>query len=105
MSERKPSDRGISLSTSLRAVHYDYNANKSPGDSNLHWIDGTGSLRSRGRRPQMLYEAMLKLALMVDMTAPTMGWPPGLRRWVSVQPEMAEGLNSDEIIEAEKVVR
>jgi transcriptional regulator with GAF, ATPase, and Fis domain len=55
--------------------------------------------------PEMLYEAMLKLALMVDMTAPTYG----LGTWaqqVGERPNLkwAEGLTSDEIAEGEKVV-
>jgi transcriptional regulator with GAF, ATPase, and Fis domain len=55
--------------------------------------------------PEMLYEAMLKLALMVDMTAPTYG----LGTWaqqVGERPNLkwAEGLTSDEIAEGEKIV-
>lgn len=55
--------------------------------------------------PQMLYEAMLKLALMVDMTAPTYG----LSTWsqnIAERPclKWAEGLTADEINEAEEAV-
>jgi len=55
--------------------------------------------------PEMLYEAMLKLALMVDMTAPTYG----LGTWsqqIGERPNLkwAEGLTNDEIVDGEKVV-
>src|SRR6185503_20945341 len=55
--------------------------------------------------PEMLYEAMLKLALMVDMTAPTYG----LGTWaqtIGERPNLkwAEGLTNEEINEAEQVV-
>lgn len=55
--------------------------------------------------PQMLYEAMLKLALMVDMTAPTYGlgtWSQELGGRPTLK--WAEGLTGDEIGEAEKVI-
>jgi len=55
--------------------------------------------------PEMLYEAMLKLALMVDMTAPTYG----LGTWaqhIGERPNLkwAEGLTNEEINEAEQIV-
>src|SRR5687767_4189116 len=95
------------MPTSLRAVHSDHNANKSAGDGNLPLGSMVRALcEAAAAGPQMLYEAMLKLALMVDMTAPTYG----LATWsqeVGGRPSLkwAEGLNADEISEAEKAVR
>src|SRR5688572_2308865 len=95
------------MPSSLRAIHCDPTANKNTGDSNLPLGSMVRALcEAAAAGPQMLYEAMLKLALMVDMTAPTYG----LATWsqeIGERPSLkwAEGLNADEIIDAEKVVR
>lgn len=94
------------MPSSLCAIDSDQSVDKQACESPLPLGSMVRALcEAAAAGPQMLYEAMLKLALMVDMTAPTYGlatWAQELGERPSLK--WTEGLTGDEIAEAEKVV-